>query len=231
MMRRLVHRPSPSLVVLIIVVVVSCAGTATASRILIKSSSQVARGTINTGDLRNGRGVSLADLTPTTRFRLRGEPGPAGPEGARGPQGPQGPSGEHGPAGADGADGSAIAFAYVRPNGILDDERSKGVVSSAMSPPPPDFSSPRVYCFDLVPTSLRNAVASIDYATVSFGTETIYPLLPGRGVLEPEERVASTLIATRCPAAQQDAAAVIVDWTGATPEQVWPERGFYIAFN
>jgi hypothetical protein len=221
------------MVVAIIALVVACAGTAAAARVLITSSKQVARGTINTGDLRNGRGVSLRDLTPQTRFNLQGEPGPAGAEGRRGEQGPVGPRGLTGPAGADGEDGSAIAFAYVRPNGILDAERSKGVVSSAMSPPAPDFSAPRVYCLDLVPASVRNAVASIDYATVGIGTETIYPLVAGIGVLDPEERQASTIIATRCPAAQQDAAAVIVDWTGfgVTPEQFWPERGFFIAFN
>jgi hypothetical protein len=226
-MRPRLRHPSPALVVALIALVVACAGTATATSVLIRGSGQVAAGAINTGDLRDGRAVRLADLTPRARFRLTEQPGPAGPEGPRGPQGPPGPRGLTGPSGANGADGSAIAFAHVNPNGVLDDARSKGVVSAAMSPP--DAAAPipaRVYCLDVVPASVSNAVASIDYATTGNGVETIYPLIPGTA-----EGAASAIISTRCPAAQQDAAAVVVDVTGTTPETLWPERGFFIAFN
>jgi hypothetical protein len=223
-MRPRLRRPSPALVVAIIALVVACAGTATAASVLIRGSGQVAPGAINTSDLRDGRGVSLADLTPRARFRLTAEPGVAGAEGPRGPQGPAGPRGLTGPAGANGADGSAIAFAHVNPDGVLDDARSKGVVSAAMSPPA--TGTPRAYCLDLVPASVNNAVASIDYATTGTGVETIYPLIPGTA-----SGLASAIIATRCPAAQQDAAAVVVDVTGTTPDTLWPERGFFIAFN
>lgn len=46
-----ISRPSPAMVVAIISLVVATAGTATAASIVIRSSSQVARGSINGGDL------------------------------------------------------------------------------------------------------------------------------------------------------------------------------------
>jgi hypothetical protein len=87
-MRRFASLPSPAMVVAIIALVIASVGTATAARVLITSSKQVEAGSINTGDLADGRGVSVGEFTPRTRFRLRGEPGPPGPEGARGAQGP-----------------------------------------------------------------------------------------------------------------------------------------------
>jgi hypothetical protein len=217
-MRRLAHyRPSPALVVAIIALVIACAGTATAARVLIKGSGQVARGSINTGDLADRRGVSIADLTPRTRFQLTATPGPEGPPGQRGPQGPPGPRGAEGAAGANGADGSAIAFAYVAPDGTLDEARSKGVNTVARSP---GFPTDGVYCFDLVPTA-RNAVASIDFMTITSGLETIYPIMPGT------DSGGSTFLTNQCPPAQQDAAVVVSDAATGTI----PERGFWIAFN
>jgi Collagen triple helix repeat (20 copies) len=204
------------MVVAIVAVVIACAGTATAARVLITSSEQVARGSIESSDLANRKGVSIVDLTPRARFRLRGEAGPRGPEGARGAQGPQGARGAQGPAGANGADGSAIAYAYVNPDGSFVDSNSKGVASVAKSSGFPDG----VYCFDLIP-AVRNAVASIDFATVVTFNEEIYLLLPGTG---------SAGIASLCPAAQQDAAALIADGTAA-PMTNLVSRGFWISFN
>jgi hypothetical protein len=212
-MRSRLRPPSPALVVAIIALVVACAGTATAASVLIRSSGEVAKGAINTGDLRDGRGVSLADLTPRARFRLTAEPGVAGAEGPRGPQGPQGPRGLTGPAGANGADGTAIAYAYVNADGLLDDANSKGVASVAKS-----SSLEGIYCFDLVP-SPRNAVASIDFSTTVTFQEVVYPVLPSSG---------GALIGSFCPPAQQDAAAVIVDGTDSA---LLVPRGFWISFN
>lgn len=48
------HRPSPALVVSIIALVVALGGTATAASVLIKSSSQIKTGVINSGDIKNG---------------------------------------------------------------------------------------------------------------------------------------------------------------------------------
>jgi len=217
-MRRLARlRPSPAMIVAIIALVVACAGTATAARVLIRGSGQVARGSINTGDLANARGVSIVDLTPRTRARLTATPGEEGPPGQRGPQGPQGPRGAEGAPGASGADGSAIAFAHVDPDGTLDEARSKGVNSVATSPAFPGLG---VYCFDLVPAA-RNAVASIDWVTTTSGAETIYPVLPNT------RSGGSTIIENFCPAAQQDAAAIV----SHSPDSSNPQRGFWIAFN
>jgi Collagen triple helix repeat (20 copies) len=229
-LRRLVRRPSPALVVAIIALVVACAGTATAARVLITSSKKVARGAINTGDLRNGRGVSLADLTPRTRFSLRGEPGPAGPEGPRGEQGSPGPRGVAGPPGANGADGSAVAFAHVNANGSLEGTQSKGVVSVAMSQ---DFPGLGIYCFDLVSTP-RNAVASVDYADhlrgVRFaGIEAVYAVVPETTVAPGP---GSDFITALCPPEQQDAAAVVGGYdVDVSTDETLPHRAFFIAFN
>lgn len=49
-----IFRPSPALIVAIIALVVACAGTATAAKVLIRNSSQVAANAINGRDIRNG---------------------------------------------------------------------------------------------------------------------------------------------------------------------------------
>jgi hypothetical protein len=228
-MRRLArYRPSPALVVAIVAFVVACAGTATAARVLIRDSSEVARGAINSGDLANGKGVNLRDLTPRTRVELRGSRGPEGDQGSRGAQGPQGPRGLQGEPGADGEDGSAIAFAYVNADGSLDDSKSKGVASVAISPTFPDTSGDNgVYCFDLLPAA-RNAVASLDFTSLlssgGSGLETIYPVMPGNA-----SGSSSAFIASNCPGAQQDAAVVVVN--AASSSDFFPQQAFWISFN
>jgi hypothetical protein len=89
--------PSPALVVSIIALVVACTGTATAATVLIRSSKQVAKGTINSGDLANRRAVNVVDLTPAARSALSGK---VGRTGANGLPGPAGPRGETGPTGS-----------------------------------------------------------------------------------------------------------------------------------
>ena len=124
MPRMLRRRPSPALIVAIIALVVACAGTATAAGVLIKRSSQVARGAINSGDLRNDRAVNLQDLTPAARLALQNDAGPTGPQGERGAAGAGGGArGDRGPRGAEGdprppgpagpGSGSRKACAYV----------------------------------------------------------------------------------------------------------------------
>lgn len=55
------HRPSPSLVVSIIALVVALGGTATAATVIIKNSSQIRTGAVNSGDIKNGS-VSGVDI-------------------------------------------------------------------------------------------------------------------------------------------------------------------------
>lgn len=99
-MSRLRRWPSPALVVSIIALVVACAGTATAATVLIKSSKQVAKGSINSSDLANRKAVNVADLTPAARTALSGKVGPAGANGLPGATGPAGAKGDPGPAGS-----------------------------------------------------------------------------------------------------------------------------------
>jgi hypothetical protein len=205
-------RPSPAMVVAIVALIVACAGTATAASVLIDDSSQVARGSINSADLQNGRGVGIADLTPRTRFRLRGARGPEGPAGPRGVQGPQGARGAEG---AEGVAGSALAFAYVNSDGTFDAARAKGVNSVAVAPSAPTSG---IYCFDLAPPA-RNAVASIDAFSAQTNVEAIYPILPGTDN-------GDTFLGLACPPPQQDAAVFVNDDSGSNPQ-----RAFWIAFN
>jgi hypothetical protein len=168
------RRPSPALVVALVALVVASAGSATAATVLIRDSSQVERGSINSGDLANGRGVNVTDLSARAKLALS-KPGPQGPEGERGAQGPSGARGEAGPPGQPGADGTARAFAYVNADGTVDQSNSKGVNSVSRA-------AEGIYCFDLALT-VRNAVASADVSaapddsTLPFGAVP-YPSLP-----------------------------------------------------
>ncbi len=90
------RRPSPALVVSLIALVVASAGTATAAGVLIRSSRQVAKGAINSGDLANRKAVNLIDLTPAARAALSGKVGPAGAPGGPGPKGEKGDKGAPG---------------------------------------------------------------------------------------------------------------------------------------
>lgn len=55
------RRPSPAIVISIIALVMSMAGTATAARVLIKSSKQIKAGSVNSGDIKNN-GIKAKDL-------------------------------------------------------------------------------------------------------------------------------------------------------------------------
>jgi len=169
------RRPSPAMILALVALVVASAGSATAASVLITDSSQVERGSINSGDLANGRGVNTADLTARAKRALAPKAGPQGPEGDRGAQGPAGARGEAGTQGQPGADGTARAFAYVNADGTLDQGNSKGINSVSRA-------QEGIYCFDLGQTA-RNAVASADVSSAAsdsdlpFGAAP-YPSLP-----------------------------------------------------
>jgi hypothetical protein len=86
------RRPSPALIVSIIALVIASAGTAVAATVLIKSSKQVAKGAINSGDLADRKAVNVVDLTSAARRALSAKAGPAGPAGAKGDTGSPGAS-------------------------------------------------------------------------------------------------------------------------------------------
>ncbi len=137
-----------------------------ASSVLIDSSRQVGKGVINSGDvrnnaltsadLRNRKGVRLADFTPAALAALRASLGP-------GPAGPQGPAG---PAGAAGQNGSAIAYAYVKSTGNVVEGLSKNVTDAMVT-----YAPTGGYCFNL-PFEVRNVVANTD-ATNSEGVAAV----------------------------------------------------------
>ena len=124
-----------------------------ASSLLIDSSRQVGKGVINSGDvrnnaltssdLRNRKGVRLADFTPAALAALRDSLGP----GPAGPQGPAGPAGQN---------GSAIAYAHVNSTADVIEGLSKNVTDAMVT-----YTPTGGYCFNL-PFEVRNAVANTD---------------------------------------------------------------------
>jgi len=210
--------------VALLALAVALGGTATAASVLIKRSSQVAPGAINSGDLADDRGVNLRDLTPETRRAVTARGGATGAEGPRGPQGPVGAKGETGPQGADGPRGprgEALAFAHVPaevgPNGRPTQGTSKGVTEVRQVP----NESWRVYCFDLEFPAV-NAVASVDFASaVESGT-----LVREVYVAMPSTPFGAALIDFDCPSGLRDAAAYFYD-----PDDPQVGIGFFIVFN
>jgi hypothetical protein len=212
------RRPSPAMILALVALVVASAGSATAASVLITDSSQVERGSINSGDLANGRGVNTADLTARAKRALAPKPGPQGAEGERGAQGPAGARGDAGPPGQPGADGTARAFAYVNADGTLDEGNSKGINSASRA-------QEGIYCFDLAST-VRNAVATADVSSAAtdsnlpFGT-VAYPTLPI--TLDGQFRLISD-----CPTASERDAMVRV-FNVFTPGYV--DVPFWVNFN
>jgi hypothetical protein len=200
--------------VALVALVLAGGGSATAASVMIRSSGQVATGSINSGDLANGRGVNLTDLTADARRALEPIPGPPGAQGVPGPQGPAGARGEAGPEGARGTDGSAIAFAYVRADGTLDRANSKGVKSTSKK----SLGGFPVYCFDLDPL-VKNAVASIDFTAAQSGAEEAFPVLPIHD--DGQQRVLGS-----CESPELDAAVIVFD-----PFSGFVEMPFWVSFN
>jgi len=207
--------------VALLALVVALGGTATAASVLIKRSSQVAPGAINSGDLADDRAVNLRDLTPETRRAITGAGGGApGAEGQRGPQGPVGARGESGLQGADGPRGEALAFAHVPAQipatGRPTEGTSKGV-TAIQRVDHPDFG--HVYCFDLEVPAV-NAVVSPDFASaIEQGLAyTVY-------VAMPSTPLGFARISLDCPAGARDAAAYLND-AGETLG-----TAFFIVFN
>jgi hypothetical protein len=160
-------KPSGSMVVAIIALVLAMGGSAVAASLI--TSKQIKDGTIQT-----------KDISKKARNALKGQRGPAGLTGATGPAGPAGPAGaagakgDKGDKGDTGAPGSARAYARVLANGTLDAARSKNI--TAVTHP-----GTGAYCIHL-DSSIDPAgvapVVSPDYATTSVATIS-YIGLPG----------------------------------------------------
>ena len=130
------RRPSLSLVVALLALVVACSGTAVAAASLAANTvgtPQLKNNAVTSAKVKNGT-LKKTDFKPGTL--LQGPAGPAGPQGASGPAGPDGapgpdgatgptgaqgqpgPAGPAGPAGAPGPAGSARGKIWVQANGV-----------------------------------------------------------------------------------------------------------------
>src|SRR3954469_5338453 len=106
-MSRLRHlKPSGSMLVALVALVMATTGSAVAASLI--TTKQIKDGTITTKDI-NKKAIKS----------LKGKTGPTGPQGATGPQGPKGDAGaaggkgDKGDKGATGDPGSARAFGYI----------------------------------------------------------------------------------------------------------------------
>ena len=101
-MRRLVRRPSPSLAVAMVAVVLAGTGSATAAGLI--DGSKLANGSVSSKKIRD-QSLRVADLSLNARSELRGQQGPQGVAGPQGPQGEKGLKGEKGDPGPKGDKG------------------------------------------------------------------------------------------------------------------------------
>ena len=106
-MRKLMHRPSPAMVVACLALLVALGGTGMAA------ATQLARNSVGTLQLKDGavsnpkiknNAINSAKVASRSLLRSDFAPGqlPAGPTGPQGPAGPQGAAGAAGPAGVVG---------------------------------------------------------------------------------------------------------------------------------
>ena len=142
-----IRKPSPSLVVACLALLLGTTGTATAAKKLFTGA-----------DIQN-RTITRLDVAKATLTGENVKPGSLLPAHFKGglPQGPQGPAGPQGPQGEQGQQGQAgvaTAYAHVNGNGTLDAARTKGITGIARP-------SDGVYCFDLTGTA-TSVVATVD---------------------------------------------------------------------
>ena len=110
-MKRIAHfRPSGSMVVAIVAIVMSTAGSAAAAGLI--TGSEIKNGTITSKNIR-GHSLLAKDFKPGQL-----PTGTRGLTGATGPSGPAGPAGPSGPAGAAGRDGFGL-LAYPHDDDVL----------------------------------------------------------------------------------------------------------------
>ena len=106
------RRPSASMVVAVLAIVIATAGTASATTALI-TSHQIKNGTIGLVDISKQARKALHGRTGKT-----GKTGAAGPQGAQGPQGTPRPQGLHGLQGDMGSPGVS-GYTVVRNNTVV----------------------------------------------------------------------------------------------------------------
>lgn len=138
-----IRKPSPSMVVALLALVLATSGSAVAASLI--TSSQIKDGTIQ-----------LKDINTKARKALKGQRGPQGPQGPRGANGTNGTNGAAGPTGPAGPAGTALAYATVS---------SAGTVSSALNVTTANVTKPAAstgfYCFSGLPFTPHNAQVTL----------------------------------------------------------------------
>jgi len=117
-MFRRTPRPSGAMIVALVAVVLACAGTATAAKLItgkdIKNSSvtgaDIKNSSLKSADVKNGS-LSASDLSSGARKALKGDAGATGATGAAGAAGAAGAQGVAGPAGPTGPRGPSDVLA------------------------------------------------------------------------------------------------------------------------
>lgn len=158
------YRPSGSMLVAVIALVMALTGSAVAASLI--TSKQIKNGTIQTVDISKKAKKALKGA--------RGKTGPAGPQGAQGLPGAKGADGAAGTPGAKGdtgAPGSALAFARANSDGSLVAADTKDVTAES-------HPTTGVTCL-IVPAAAHNLVASIDPGGTSGATpgDTVFPTM------------------------------------------------------
>jgi hypothetical protein len=155
MRRILERRPSPSMVVAFIALLVAMGGTGYAAIQLPNNSvgskqlkqnavtsKKIKNGAVNSNKVKNGSLLS-ADFKSGQL--------PAGPRGLEGPRGPEGPKGE------TGAAGSAAAYALVDSLGAVVGAQAKNIAQANVTRP-----AGGVYCFSGLSFAPTNIIATIN---------------------------------------------------------------------
>lgn len=96
----------------------------------------------------------------------RGERGETGPKGATGSKGETGATGAKGETGATGEAGTALAYAHIAGNGVIEAANSKNVTNVKVETP-----EEGVYCISGLSFKPHNVVATID------ANESVLPLI------------------------------------------------------
>jgi hypothetical protein len=117
------------------------------------------KNSVGTKQIKKGA-VTPAKLNKAAKATLTGPTGPKGHTGPAGPQGKEGPQGIRGLDGARGQEGpagTALAYALVRAEGVVDAAGSKGITQSMVS-----TITAGTYCFSSIPPGTKSIVAVAD---------------------------------------------------------------------
>jgi hypothetical protein len=117
-MRRLVHRPSPALVLAVIALLVAMSGNAIADGVTAVAA-KLKKDAVTSREIKNGS-VRLTDINKKDRVALKGATGAAGAAGATGPAGAKGATGATGAQGIQGARGE---IGPIGPSTVLEATR------------------------------------------------------------------------------------------------------------